>query len=533
MKRVLSVILALTLMLSMTIFVSAADPVEIPLTAENLTGSADYFATADQLTFGEGSVTANGVEIFAFALPQNVKVGETVTVHITGSSDGDFRTWLIGADVTAEKGDHATFSEMWKASENGFTSGDFDYTVSLTATDAEPIGGTEANKLCFKAPVAHGTLENLTLTSVSITYEGAAAQDATGADTASGEIVIPLDEDHLGAGDVTFDNGTVTADGISLFMMHLPENVPLGNTVVIHVKGSSDGDFRSWLMAAENTQSTFSNQWKASENGYTSGEFEKYIELTAEDFDSTNRTEADNVAFKAPSYDSNLTNLKLTYLGVIYGTMADIEGDAAAEAQPFADAAAAALEAAKAASDTAGVEAALADAQAAVDALTEKSELGFPTIATMLSDAKSAVKEIEKLIEDSAAEEVLAELQSYIDTVNTALETAQNAGTDVDAISAALADAQAASDHVSEVADEKDYDSVTQAARDLKNTIREIESILEDAEEQKAADEAAAAEKAEKTKQTIMIAVIAVVAVVVIVVVVIVVLKAVKKKKNK
>lgn len=366
--------------------------------------------------------------------------------------------------------------------------------------------------------------------------------------SAADEIEIPLDADHVGESSagrseiLTLGEGTITGDEIALFSLYLPENVDLGETVVLHIKGSSAADFRVWLLAdgeseEKGVEITFSNQWKASENGFTEGEFEKYIELTAEDYDQQNMTSANRLCFKGSSYGVNLSQLTITYVGVIYGTMADVEGNAAEEAKPFADAAAAALESAKSATDTAGVEAALADAQAAVDSLTEKASLGFPSVNELLKGAKDAVKEIEGMISAAAAEEVLGSIQGDIDAVNNALTTAQGAAAnDVDTVSAALADAQAAAAKIEEAAAANNYDDVTAASRDAKSAVKEIESILKDAEATKQAEEEAARkaeeEAAAKKKQTTTIVII-VVAVVVAVVVIAAVVAAVLKKKKK
>ncbi len=352
---------------------------------------------------------------------------------------------------------------------------------------------------------------------------------------AADEIQIPLDADHVGQGldEIVIADGAVTADQITLFALRLPEVAALDDTVVIHIKGTTEGDFRTWLLAAPDTRSTFSNQWKASASGFMApGEFEKYIELTAQDFDGTGATEADAVAFKAPSYDGVLENLKLTYLGVIYGSIADVEAGAVAEAQPYADAAAAALDAAKAASDEAALNAALADAQAAVDALTEKSELGFPGIKDMLDDAKNVVKEINNMISTAAANKVLESIQGDIDAVNNALTAAKNAGNDVDAINSALADAQAAVSRIKEIANANDYNEVAAAYKDAKNAVSEIESALKAAQDAAAKAAAKAAEEAaakKKQTMTITIIVIVVVAVLAIIIGVFAVLK--KKKK--
>lgn len=349
---------------------------------------------------------------------------------------------------------------------------------------------------------------------------------------AADEIEIPLDADHVGQGldEIVIADGAVTADQITLFSLRLPEVAALDDTVVIHIKGTTDGDFRTWLLAAPDTGSTFSNQWKASASGFMApGEFEKYIELTAQDFDGTGATEADAVAFKAPSYDGVLENFKLTYLGVIYGSIADVEAEAVAEAQPYADAAVAALDDAKAASDEAALNAALADAQAAVDALTEKAELGFPGIKDMLDDAKNVVKEINNMISTAAANAVLESIQSDIDAVNNALTAAKNAGNDVDVINSAFADAQAAASRIEEVANANDYSKVAAAYKDANSAVSEIESILKAAKDAaaKAAQEAAA-----KKKQTTTITIIVIAAVAVIAIIAGVLAVVLKKKKK-
>ncbi len=355
---------------------------------------------------------------------------------------------------------------------------------------------------------------------------------------AADEIEIPLVADSVGAGgskaeELTLAEGSITADGIGLFCLKIPENVPLGDTVVVHIKGTCDGDFRAWLLAATNSNRTFSNQWKSSDNGLTAPcEFEKYIELIAEDFDQTGATEADSVAFKAPSYDSMLENLTLTYVGIIYAPMSEVEGSAAEELQPFMDQSNAAVEAANAATDDAGRDAALADAQAAADAIAEKATLGFPSVTALLDAANDNVKTIKNLITSAASAAIMESIQSYIDTVNAALETAKAAGSDVAAVEAALAEAQTACDYVEGVANENDYNTITAASRELKLTVREIESVLEDAKKLKADEEAKAAAEAEAKRKTTITVVVVIVVIVVVVVIAAVVLSILKKKKK-
>ncbi len=115
-------------------------------------------------------------------------------------------------------------------------------------------------------------------------------------------------------GEFVVADGSVTSSGTS-FSVKLAEAVPDGDTVTVHIKGSSDGDFRVWLAAGT---ATFSNEplWKASEQGVTTpGEFDVTFDLTAFPKDGTG-TAADCIMFKAPSYDSKLSNFKLTFLSI-------------------------------------------------------------------------------------------------------------------------------------------------------------------------------------------------------------------------
>lgn len=362
---------------------------------------------------------------------------------------------------------------------------------------------------------------------------------------AADETEIPLDADHVGesstggAETVTISNNSITADNIALFDLILPEKVALGDTVVVHIKGSSDGDFRVWLLADGKTDEkgveiTFSNQWKGSDNGFSApGEFEKYIELTAEDYDQQNMTEADRVAFKGPSFGTNLSNITLTYVGIINGTVADVEAGTVAELQPLADKATAALAGVNADSDTAALEAALAEAQSALDELEAKNTMGFPGVAALVKTAKDSVKEINALLSAGAENDAIAALQPSVDAVAAALADAKAAGEDIDKLEAALASAKTAADEVAKAAEDTSYKAVKDAAKEVEDSVKEIEKLVTAAKDAKAKAEAEAAKAAEEAaakKKTTAIIVIAVVAVVVVILAVVAVLGKKKKK---
>ncbi len=361
----------------------------------------------------------------------------------------------------------------------------------------------------------------------------------------SPEVTYINDTVEAGVDALVFENDSVTAPteaNIPLFAISIPEPVPIGESIVIHIIGSSDDDFRVWLLGDSNTdekgyEATFSNQWKASENGFTApGEFEKYIELIADDFDAQGGTVGNRIAFKGPSYGVNLSNLTISRLEIMRGTMEDVESSTAEEAKPFSDAAQAALDAANAANgDEAALSTALADAEAAVAALEEKASLGFPTISEMLKNAKDAVKSINNIINSAAESEAVEAISGDVTAVSDALAAAQAAGRDIDAISAALDSAKSAAANISAAAEENGYTAVKTAAREAEDKVAEIELLLQSAQDaKKAADEAAAKaaeEEAAKKKQTTTVIVVVAVVVVLVIVAAAVVMAMKKKKK--
>lgn len=351
-------------------------------------------------------------------------------------------------------------------------------------------------------------------TSIALTVENYGAYTGTAADA------------------LIWGDNSVTAPDNAIISIKLPEPVVEGETVVVHIKGTSDGDFRVWLLGAE--EKTCSNQYKMSDHGFTTGEFEVYIELGFTDWDGYGHTSAEELAIKGPSYGTNLTNTKLDYVGITKGTMADVEGDIAAAAQPEIDAAQALVDAVKSVdvTDQAALDAAVAAAQAAIDSI---ADFGLPALITAKADLQTGV--------DNVLGEVLLEgFQPQIDAVNAALETAKGAGNDVTAIKAAYDEALAAI----AIMEESDLPIISEKVKELKTVVNEIkelhkaattanaeakaaeEAAKKEAEEKAAAEAKAAEEKAAKTATTLTIVGI-VVAVIVVVAVVLVVLK--KKKK--
>ena len=334
---------------------------------------------------------------------------------------------------------------------------------------------------------------------------------------AAEEIEIALVPESFGANTmqasdvVVWGENSVTANALGQFSLTLPTTCYDGDTVVLHVKGTSESDFRMWLLAGNAV--TASNQWKATDNGYAgTGDFEFYVELTCQYHDADFES-AEDINFKAPSWDAQLTNFTLTYVGIMYGTIADMDAAALAEVQSYVDAAEDAI--AKGDADA---------AIAAIDVIAAKGDLGF---ASCTAKAKELMDKVEGIYDA----ELLASLQEYVDKVNNALETAKNANNDVAVMTAAYEEAVAAADYVTEQG--KGYKMTTEKAKELKVVAKEIKDLIAEAEEANAKAEAeriAAEEAAAAKAKTTTIVIIAAVAVVVVVVaVVLVVLK--KKKK--
>jgi len=97
---------------------------------------------------------------FELILPYDVSVGGTVTVHIVGTSNSNFRIWL--GDNWDDKS-----NQVNAVDDLGYSgSGDFDFTFTLTVNQDE----SDAGYIMFKG-VNGSNLDSFTLTHVGITYQ--------------------------------------------------------------------------------------------------------------------------------------------------------------------------------------------------------------------------------------------------------------------------------------------------------------------------------------------------------------------------
>ncbi len=211
MKKILAVVIAVMMVMALSV---SAYAVTVDLTQDNIAGNdGDY-------TVGDNSITSSGTS-FSVKLPENVPDGETVTVHIKGSFNGDFRVWLAcgGATFSSEP--------LWKASEQGVTPGEFDVTFDLTAFPKDGTG-TEADCIMFKAPSYDSKLDNFTLTYLSINGDEApAAAEEPAAEEPAAEAPA---EDAPAAEAAPAETAAAPSTGIAL--MVIPAVVALGAVAV-------------------------------------------------------------------------------------------------------------------------------------------------------------------------------------------------------------------------------------------------------------------------------------------------------------
>ncbi len=170
-------------------------------------------------------------------------------------------------------------------------------TTEATTTEPEPEPLVYVESLFTKIPVTKENKVDVAL--------------AEGATETEDEIIV-WDEDGEG----------VLITSANLITFALPYDVPVDTTVVIHAKGTSDDNFRAWLM--DSALVTSSNQINMLNDMkyFANGDFDFLLELTCQYFDAEI---ADNIAkkicFKASSWNTALTNLKIDELAIFNGNL--------------------------------------------------------------------------------------------------------------------------------------------------------------------------------------------------------------------
>lgn len=215
MKKIFAIAIALVLAMALTVSAFAAD---IDLTKQR------YWNESGDVTTGVSTA------LVAIDLPFEVKVGETVTVHVVGSSDADFRVWLsdIAQTTLGEDGN----GNLVFASANGFTTGDFDLTFDVECVDRDGKGVDTATCILFKGAAPGTNLSNLKITSLTVSKEGedaatTAPADTTPADTTPAD-TTPADTTPTD----TASDDTTPAPSTGLALAVVPAIIALGAVAV-------------------------------------------------------------------------------------------------------------------------------------------------------------------------------------------------------------------------------------------------------------------------------------------------------------
>ena len=272
------------------------------------------------------------------------------------------------------------------------------------------------------------------------------------------------------ADDLTWENGTVTAVDIPLFGLQLPKPIQLGETVVVKIKGTSEGDFRVWLLGAG--EKTFSNQYKMSENGFVEGAFEKTIELTASDFDSANLTEADNLCIKGAAYGVNIANLTIESVEIYYCSL-----DEFAQQVDTSEMDAKLTEAQGKLTELEGLVNDIDAFEEAVAALENEYLPYFEEMANIgVEAATDAYSELSKKVEELHGTAILNSLSDYIKTVEDAYAKAKES-TDTSVLEECYNAAKEAADHV--YGKSVLYDNARTKATELREMASEIKDRMD------------------------------------------------------
>ncbi len=203
MKKILAIVMAVAMVMALSVTALAAET-EIEVSTDNL----GYYANATAVDGGLNS----SQDQFTLNLPETLEIGDTITIHIKGSSDGDFRVWLVDTATTA--------SEQWYSTDNGFAGGEFDCEITLTVQNWNSEGATCADGVCFKG-ISYGTnLDNFTLTYLAIVTDGEEVVASTDdADDASEEVADSADSTDASSTETTTSTNANTGVVLAVLPM--------------------------------------------------------------------------------------------------------------------------------------------------------------------------------------------------------------------------------------------------------------------------------------------------------------------------
>lgn len=320
---------------------------DIPMTADTIDA---YLPEDGSVTYNEdGSVSAN-VSSISFNV-EDIYFGESSVIYIKGTAATESSVMVKYGNSYAD------------GFEN--VSGDFEYYIQYdqgvdTESEGIPTGtgyveistddGAAADITITELAFYNGTLDDY---KADVEWFANAPAELFATYDETKFTAIPVTQDSFGRAQIVnspievddaalewTDDG-LTINGATLVAFKLPSGVGMGNTIVVHIKGASDNNFRLWLL--DEVEVTASRQIDMNEYfRFNSGEYDYLIELTTEyvDAEIANDT-ALQLAFKALSWDTTLDGLTINELGVYYGTledyMAGVESNPDAALQPVAE----------------------------------------------------------------------------------------------------------------------------------------------------------------------------------------------------
>ena len=296
---------------------------EIPDTCDNLENGIETDVVKSLVTYEN-----ENIQLFTLPEPVNTSYNgaepDTIVVHVQGTTESAFRTWLCNGVNNHKVSVQETFNDV---------TGKFDLVIEYTANDLETnCTDTVANYVQFKGLFGQ-ELVNFNLSHVGVFYGTMEEYEAA---VANGGIITPPEEALLT--DCTLEDDIAETkqyyDNDTIILYTLPTPLEFNSdqkTVVVHFTGTSDREFRTWLCnSSSNTLSSVQYSHSV-DNGeiHADGTFDIIKEYVFSTNTEGNNTQAAYFEFKGTSGNTSpLSDLNISHVGVFYGTMEEYQARA-------------------------------------------------------------------------------------------------------------------------------------------------------------------------------------------------------------